>query len=44
VDTPLAVGEMSVGFAAMGLLLALIFWKGFNKEALLAGRVPTPEK
>lgn len=31
-QTSLAVGEMSIGFAAMGILLALLLWKRFDKE------------
>jgi len=28
----LVVGEMSIGFAAMGILLAVVLWKGPRRE------------
>jgi membrane protease YdiL (CAAX protease family) len=31
--TPLAVGEMSVGFAIMGALIAVLFWPGPQRKA-----------
>lgn len=39
-QTSLTVGEMSIGFAMMGILLALIFWKGFRKEVFPTGSAP----
>jgi membrane protease YdiL (CAAX protease family) len=37
-NTSLALGEMSLGFVAMGLLLAWIFWKGGMGNSTIRGK------